>query len=681
MQGRLLRMLVALLIPLPLLAHGALWGTDFVVSFGSIVGNVQSDSLYLFLLPSNATTCSIAYVACADGIEYTTTVRLSDPRNSVRVAIPRVHLAQPYGLSPCATIRLHSDEPILVAAMASDSLGGEATAVLPNVVLNRTYIVPTQLPLSAGVAQDSSPYPIRASIVSPSSAEVVLRAGQAPLRINGTTIGPGEEHRILLNAGEQCLIETAASRDSTHAEGVVVRASQPVAVFFGSRTSDGMYFEQLLPAEYWGTDYVVPTFPEPAGGTRVSDDDAIVAAVGDSTRIRFGDDSVMVNAGECVRIQLSASTAFEASRPIMVLVFRRPGTENVAARCAMMVPPTSARMPAAQVISPQLRDGVFRVYSEQYIVLAADSSATSSVRVDGAPWSGQWASVRGSSDRIGYRRLGDDAHSLEATAGRLQSWTIGYGERRAYGMCGDFTVGLYPYMHARFQLSSGAISTHDTFSVAIVLDELVEPPALLGILPPAQLRLRVRWNATVAAPLRSDLRQSIYDGYCVQWLDTGPQAGKFRSGDTVALLRLVAALGELPSVTVEIDSVEFLDASGTRIVSSYTQSGGHYTFTDIWQDSWGVRLVSPEGGAFTVSVVPNPIQESAVVVLSIPRASDAPLVELYTAMGERVMAFHPSQAELADGRVTLVRGDLPSGMYFLRVASGERSLVVGVVFQ
>lgn len=657
------------------------WGTEFFVSFGSIVSDVQSDSLWVYLVPSRSTTCTISFTTCSDGHQELERVSLSDPQRGVRIGIARSLLEQPYGRSPCGVLHIQSEAPIQVLAFVSDSTDGEATAVFPSSWWGRTYVVPVNLPQGAVLDSAVQDQPIRATIIAHAASDVMITAPDAPLRVNGVSIAARAQHRLFLEAGEQCLIETSA-HDSIVAHGILVQASQPVAVVVGGRINGQHLFEQQLAAEWWDTTAFVLRYPQPAGAASIDPDYALVAAIADSTVVRVGDGSVYrLDAGQVVRIPVMQTEWVSSSKPISVLALRRGREGSVASHCLALVPPPSAAVPAAAVLSPQIRSGVFRLYSEQYLTVIADSVARSILRLDGAPWSAPWEPIPGSNWQVSSRRTGDDVHELVATAGMLIPWTIGYGDGRAYATCGEFLPVHYRYLHARFRIANDTVSTRDTIAIPIELAELVLPPPLLQMDLPARVRMRLRWNATVATPLEGALQPSVQDGYHIEWIEARSSPAGFRPGDTIGDLLLIAALGELPSFRIEVDSVIWYDQSGNAIISSAEQEGGTIVFNDIWQDQWGVRLVSPNAVGLNPRVVPNPLEADAVVVFT-PVSGDVLVVfELYDAMGNRVSMIVPTAGQRASGQIPFYRGTLPSGVYFLRMVYGSRSVVTMVVLQ
>lgn len=658
-------------------AGGSLWGNDFVISIGMLGRNIGSDSIYLFVLPSKPTQCSIYYRTCTDGQLQSVQYALTEPRRSVRISIPRSHLEQPYGHGTCGAIILRSEDPVLVMAFINDSVGGESAAIMPSGMLGRTYVVPTNLPGKR--QQDEARTSLFAAIVAPQATVVTISSGNRLIRVNGSIVR-GEQH-LLLDAGEQCLVEFGPFDTVDNHSAVVVQASNPIAVYWGGRDGQSLLYEQLIAAEYWDVEYILPKFPQSTAYEQTGIGSALVTAVSDSTWISGdGITPFLLNAGESTVLSLNGPAQIISSQPIGMMMVGQYVIEGVAGGYVFVLPPTAGRIRHINLISPQLRNGVFRLYNEQYVCLVTDGGGASLV-FDGAPWSGTWETVPGGVYNVGTRRVGDDVHIVEAGRERILSWIIGYGDRRAYATCGDFQVSAHPYLYARLRISNDTVSTQDTFSIQIVLSQLSLPPPLLRIANPTRVRLRLRWNATVATPLQSDLQGSIRDGYHYQWLDIPAPPSGFHNGDTLASLTLLAALGELPAFRIEIDSIYWLDRSGNVIISRFEQDGGSIVYSDIWQDQWGKRLVSPNSGGFNLSVVPNPVQESAVIVLGLSWDLEPPTLELFNAMGERVRAFQLSSAEVASGQVLLQRGTLPSGLYFLRVAIGMRSFVVPVVFQ
>lgn len=70
------------------------------------------------------------------------------------------------------------------------------------------------------------------------------------------------------------------------------------------------------------------------------------------------------------------------------------------------------------------------------------------------------------------------------------------------------------------------------------------------------------------------------------------------------------------------------------------------------------------------------------MVVFTPVSGDVLVVfELYDAMGNRVSMIVPTAGQRASGQIPFYRGTLPSGVYFLRMVYGSRSVVTMVVLQ
>ncbi len=660
-------------------AQGAMWGTDFLISFGSIISDVRSDSVYVYIVPSEPTQCTLSYTSCADGHREDVTISAPDPRRAVRVGLPRTLLAQPYGRTLCGVVHLRSTASVLVYAFSNDTSGGEAAIVFPTTLYGTTYVVPMTLQTAVRGDSTDDERPVRATILAAEASDVVITAGSAPLRVNGVFIESGYQHRIVLEAGEQCLVETRAA-DTTTSAGIIVQSSHPVGVVMGGRNGKELFFEQLPAAEYWDTASVIISLPQPIGAPTKDSDRAIITAIGDSTEVRISDDTrLQLNAGESTLINITKTRIATATNPIMVLVLRQRSQSGIAAQYMALVPPLNAGIPAITLLSPQVRDGVFRVYSEQYVAVVADRNAHTTARFDGAPWNAVWEPLGDSTWQYSIRRVGDDVHQISTATGKLHTWTIGYGQERAYATCSDFAAQLYPYLRTRFRINDDTISTRDTFRLCVELSVIHLPPSLLRLNPPTRVRFRIRWNATVATPLLASSQPNIENGYHVEWIESNRPTIGFRAGDTIAVLPLIAALGELPSFRVEIDSVIWYDDAGKSIVSSVEQDGGTFVFNDVWEDQWGKRLVSPMAGQLSLQVVPNPVESDAVIVFPQSTNGESVLLELYDAMGSKVAVMIPDDIQRANGQMPFLRGARPAGVYFLRLIRGSQSLVISVM--
>ncbi|MCX7929686.1 MAG: T9SS type A sorting domain-containing protein [Chlorobi bacterium] len=676
MVGKITQLITLLSLGASVYADSSVWGTDFVVPFAGIADRVGNDTLYLFLLPATPTRCTIEWTSCSDKQSYRMELELPDTRRNMLVPVPRDHMIDAQNGFACGVVRIHSNDPIHVLALVDDSLKSEAATILPVEAWGRTYIIPTN-PLPIGTTSRAI---IRTTIVASGATAVLITAADHSVYIGKTTLEAGEQVRLLLHENEQLTIESEGVHES-QAMGIIVQSSRPVGVIAHVLYDSACTVEQLLAAEYWNTRYVIPTYPKPAGSGAVGTDYAIVAAVSDSTVVRLtnGETSVL-SAGQCTRFAIGEATLIDATQPISLVVVHNPD-DKTNRYCMTVMPPIGSWLSRVVLQLPQLRRGVYRTFSEQYVAVVADSIALATMKFDGAAWVSTMMSISGTSLVAAHRRSGDGMHTVQSDSGAFAPWIIGFGEKYAYATCGDFNAGRYPYLFARWRITDDTVSSRDTFIVRISLEDIVYPPQLLQTNPPERVRVRVRWNSTVATPLDRALQSSMIGSYHVEWIESDVPAGASAVGMTLAELRLLSALGELPAFPIEIDSVVWLDASGNAIMSRYEQVGGTIVVNDIWQDRWGVRLVSPNAGTLTVRVVPNPIDRYGTVILTGLGKGESVIMELYDAMGTRHCAITPTPSELTDGQIPLVRADYASGLYFLRIVSGKSSLIVPVVFQ
>jgi hypothetical protein len=79
---------------------------------------------------------------------------------------------------------------------------------------------------------------------------------------------------------------------------------------------------------------------------------------------------------------------------------------------------------------------------------------------------------------------------------------------------------------------------------------------------------------------------------------------------------------------------------------------------------------------FAISVVPNPMQEQAVVLVQSPGVSGAFTLELYDVRGQHLRSMNGKVNE----RMVVLRGGLATGMYFFRVRQDGTELGAGRIF-
>ncbi|NDC40975.1 MAG: T9SS C-terminal target domain-containing protein, partial [Chitinophagia bacterium] len=81
---------------------------------------------------------------------------------------------------------------------------------------------------------------------------------------------------------------------------------------------------------------------------------------------------------------------------------------------------------------------------------------------------------------------------------------------------------------------------------------------------------------------------------------------------------------------------------------------------------------------FEASIAPNPATGNAVVTFNAGVASNT-VVSIFNAAGERVLVHEAGNTQ--SGKINLSLGQLPTGSYFVQVASGSNQKTMKLVIQ
>ncbi len=125
-------------------------------------------------------------------------------------------------------------------------------------------------------------------------------------------------------------------------------------------------------------------------------------------------------------------------------------------------------------------------------------------------------------------------------------------------------------------------------------------------------------------------------------------------------------------------------ANGTRhVLFTHQAPGGGPGANKLYYKYWDAQLgtgdpIAPVISELTISVFPNPFNSTLSISLGVPQYSDVTL-SLYDLLGREVDVVY--RGKLASSTISYVAPvGLASGVYFLRAAAGERSVLVKVVF-
>ncbi|MFK7807896.1 MAG: M43 family zinc metalloprotease [Saprospiraceae bacterium] len=138
--------------------------------------------------------------------------------------------------------------------------------------------------------------------------------------------------------------------------------------------------------------------------------------------------------------------------------------------------------------------------------------------------------------------------------------------------------------------------------------------------------------------------------------------------------------GEWAENTFIVDDPEWMTSS-FRVKFEFSGRGGNNIYLDAINIG-GLDVISVDENIFSalVSIYPNPATDELTVEMN-NLNGDRVVVDLLDVTGRIIQNVYNQQGGQKSQRIVVERGDLSSGMYFLRIAEGEKVLNKRVLFK
>lgn len=678
-------------------------GTEFYCVFLPNVAS-SSDSVSLVIVADSLASGSISFTRF-DGQFVKRDFTISDPKKSFTFSVSSLQaalrghvtdtvytpIAQNEQPLRTQVFSIQSNAPITVYGLNKGRNSSDGFIVLPVQSLGASYSVaaysgttifhPTP-PDSINVVSST---PSQYAVVATQNSTVVEILQRVPSSLSSLL-----SKTITLNKGEVYLVQSSLVDTLNDVSSTTVHASKPVAVFAGAQSTrvatnsatavKSHVCEQLIPMEFWGTDYIVTPFPSSTSSNGANDVVRILSAY-DSTSISINGTAQVVYSTKALEIPLNTAIVITAENPISVYSVRKSSSVlagEVTTGNACMVNAHSIQHYSSEIkfSTLQQRDNQnLKVFNDQYVTLVVPTKSVSSLIMDDAPLTMQFSEIPGTVYSYGTRKIADGLHTILCNE-PIGATVVGYGDNQGYAIQAALSLPEQPYLRVHYSLSDADCNDGDTVNISVRLDSLQYPPAVMNFTPSTYSML-VRFNATVLTPANPMARGEIIDGY--QYARFSGNTSTLKVGDTLTTLQLIAGLGDAATSNVEIEEVIFLDSSNDTIPTTVTQKQGVFTLSNVWKDSLGTRLINPQSDNLSLSIAPNPVVSTSVVNYWAKASKDVSL-QIFNTMGAVQLDLTETARNIGNrGYIDISSSMLPQGVYYVRFTAGEFIIVRPII--
>ena len=390
-----------------------IYGTDFWFTIPSTI-NTPPNQISVNIISDVVTSGTVACAGIGFTQAFTTT-----PFTVTTVVIPTN--AAIVGFQTIQNLGIHviSNDPITITALFNNLGSADVTQVLPTGALGTEYRL---------IGYDH---------YTSSASWVVATQNNTTVTIvpTFTTFGGnpgGIPFNIVLNQGQVYGITGQAGFGSMDITGTKIIADKPIGVFGGAICSPvprgnqncDLLYEQLLPLNYWGTEYIAVNLQ----GKMVSNDFYRIVASKNHTEVSInGDPVARLNQGQYFDTMLTGNNYYiTANKPIAVAEFAI-GMHGVPP------PPSGPFMmfliPTTLPVSQSTNEIPFNanpspIMGTHYISVTTKTANTLQILLDGVPFPGIWNPVPGSPYSVSSVPL---AAPLVPSKHKLSSLTPGVG--------------------------------------------------------------------------------------------------------------------------------------------------------------------------------------------------------------------------------------------------------------
>lgn len=667
-------------------------GKDFWIAFPpNFHSNSNSDNITIYITSEVPTTGTIAFSGKPNH-----TFSITDPKvvYTYQVAYADYELLEG-GESEKATKRsfhITTGNEVTVYGLSKATQTSDAFLALPTDVLGNEYYVMAYNSDNSNVS--SSDTPSQFAVTATEDATTVSIT--LPTRVTNSRLGGGKIRQVVLNKGESYLLQ-ANPNSNDDLTGTRITSTKPVAVFGSQKRAAIPYTNSSAARDYlieemptvtkWGYDaYLVP-FPGPAGGTGNNNSDLyrILASKNGTVITMNGTRIATLNAGEFYQGNLTTAAAVSASEPILVALYKKSttpgggvfGRQYDSDPFMMLVPPAEQFLTSYRWINSQTYVSGGKVYDQQFVNVVAPNSIIATITLDGVSPTQSFIKIPNSGYSYATIPLPDGVHAISADSG-IGIYVFGYGNADSYGYIGGMNMVNTSFLNSTVKPVDVSCASGEVVTLPLILDTIAAKPSIqsAGI---DHFIATVRFNATLLTPTDESQRGTISNGFQTATL-TGKYAGQL-SGDTLAVMQLTAGLGDAESTPIEILSFTWLGVAGDTIASKNSVKSAVFRLTDVWTDpTHGVRLINPQEGMMSLSIEPNPTVSLPVTIAFGGEIEPTATLMVYTLMGRQIGDFSRQLRSALPsgggaGTVQISIPNLAKGVYFVRLASGENSIV------
>lgn len=593
-----------------------------------------------------------------------------------------------------------ANNEVTVYGLSKAAKTSDAFLALPTDVLgNNYYVMSYNSDNNASQTETPSQFIV---IATEDSTSVTITL--PPKILNSRQLG-GKVRTITLQKGESYLVQANPYSDDD-LTGTHITSSKPIAVsgaqqraaipYTNNQAARDFIIEEMPAVTKWGYDaYLVP-FPEPASktGNGYTDIFRILASENGTVVSQNGIKIATLNAGQFYQGNLTAAATISSTAPILVALFKKSTTPNGGLGSGgydsdpfmMLVPPAEQFMKSYRWINSQAssttRDffgnvTVTKVYDQQFVIVVAPDSAIKSILVDNKAPVEKFIPIPQSNYSYATITSSDGVHTISADSG-IGIYVFGYGNADSYGYIGGMNMINTKFVSSAIKPLDISAASGDTVLLPLILDSLQAKPRIqsVGI---DHYTATVRFNATLLTPTNETQRGPIVNGF-----QTATITGKYtnqRAGDTLTTINLTAGLGDAESTPIDILAFTWFDAAGDTIDSKNSAKSAVFHLTDVWTDpTHGIRLINPQEGMMSLSIEPNPAASLPVTISFGGEIDPTATLIVYSMMGRQIADFSRQFRSSiptggAPGTLQLALPNLAKGVYFIRLASGENSIV------
>ncbi|MBK9249300.1 MAG: T9SS type A sorting domain-containing protein [Ignavibacteria bacterium] len=595
-----------------------------------------------------------------------------------------------------------SENEVTVYGLSKAEKTSDAFLAFPTDVLGTNYYV---MSYNSDDSQRDSENDTPSQFAVVASEDATTITITLPTKVINSRQGGPRIREITLNKGQVYLLQAKPSTNDD-LTGSHITSNKPIAVFGSQQRAAIPYdyngnrdflIEEMPAVSKWGYDAYLLPLPKPNKGTGNYNLDIFrILASEDGTQVTINKRLVKtLKAGDFYEGDLTEAAAITSSAPILVSLYKKStgGDDNSSDPYMMLVPPAEQFLKSYRWINSQVYDTTTErrwtgrryedvqvikpIYDQQFVIVVAPNSAVTSVKLDNATPKEKFIAIPNSDYSFATISVQDGVHTISADSG-IGIYVFGYGNADSYGYIGGMNMINTKFVSSTIKPLDISAASGDIVRLPLILDSLQAKPRIqsVGI---DHFTATIQFNATLLTPTDTSQRGKIANGFQTATI-TGKYANQL-SGDTLTTIELTAGLGDAESTPIDILTFTWFDTAGDTIDSKNSVKSATFRLTDVWTDpTHGVRLINPQEGTMSLSIEPNPTTSFPVNVILSGQIEPTATLIIYTLMGRQVADYSRQlRNELTTGGDTkTLQISLPNiskGVYFLRLASGENSIV------